>query len=267
MIDELKTKWIGMGSAVAALLLFGALPYVSGKLQSSPLQLPLTSLVLQVFFVALATSLACSFKGNPRQRLGLNPPRLTPTQWFFILLGMVGLSQTLDTLIHLGGWADRGSLALFEEALSGVRGWTLAAAILGLGLAPAAGEEFLFRGLMLRSLIRKWGPGGALVASSLAFGLVHFDPVHSIAASFIGLYLGLVLLRTGSLIPALACHSLNNLIAVLSTALLSDSIPISAWSLPLGCAALGLGLLSIRGISPHDVYREPPNEPIKTGEG
>jgi membrane protease YdiL (CAAX protease family) len=267
MADELKYRWIGMGSGALALLLLGLLPFASEKLLGHPLQLPLSSLILQSLFVAMTCSLACASKRHPLLRLGLVKPELSKRQWAFLILGMLGLSQVLDAAIQLGGWGDQGSLALFQQAIQDLRGWNLTIAILGLGFAPALGEEFLFRGLLLRGLMGRLGAMGALLVSSLAFGLVHFDPVHSVAATLIGLYLGITLLRTGSLLPSITCHAVNNIIAVISSAFISESAPVPDWQLPLGCAALALGLVSTLRISPHDFYRESPCKPNKIGEG
>jgi len=269
MTDELKYKWMGLSSGALALLLFGLLPYASQKLHEHPLQLPLSSLILQALFVALAFSLASASHLSPDLRLGLNPTRLSKPQWTFLLLGMLGLSQALDATIQLGGWDNQGTLAAFQEALRGLRGWGLAVALLGLGLAPAVGEEFLFRGLLLRGLIGKLGRLGALLVSSAAFGLMHFDPVHSVAAALIGLYLGIVLLRTGSLLPAMVCHAVNNVLAVVSCALWSEFAPAPVWQLPLGCAALAIGLVCTLRISPqnpHHIYREASDKPNRIVE-
>jgi membrane protease YdiL (CAAX protease family) len=267
MADELKYRWIGMGSTALALLLFGLLPFTSEKLLGHPLQLPLSSLVLQALFIAMTCSLASASKRQLPLRLGLIKPEISKRQWAFLILGMLGLSQALDAAIQLGGWGDQGSLGLFQQAMQGLRGWNLTLAILGLGFAPAVGEEFLFRGLLLRGLMGRLGAMGALLASSVAFGLLHFDPVHSVAATFIGLYLGVALLRTGSLLPTIICHAVNNVIAVISCAFISESASVPHWQLPLGCAALALGLISTLRISPHSFYREAPCRPIKTEEG
>ncbi len=267
MTDELKYRWIGIGSAALALFLFGLLPFASERLLGHPLQLPLSSLILQTFFVALSCSLASASKHPLPVRLGLIKPTISKWQWVFLILGMLGLSQSLDAVIQLGDWGDQGSLGLFQQVMHGLRGWNLTLAVLGLGLAPALGEEFLFRGLLLRGLVGKLGAMGALLVSALFFGLVHFDPVHSVAATLIGLYLGVAFLRTGSLLPGIICHAINNVIAVISSAFISQSAPLPHWQLPLGCAALVLGLVSTLRISPHSFYREDPCKPIKTREG
>jgi peptide-methionine (S)-S-oxide reductase len=83
----------------------------------------------------------------------------------------------------------------------------LAGAVL---LAPMV-EELLFRGLLLHRWSLKWGRRRGLVATSLAFALLHASPVN---AFLLGLGFSLIYLRTGSLRLTIAAHALNNLIAL-----------------------------------------------------
>lgn len=90
-------------------------------------------------------------------------------------------------------------------------------------LAPVA-EEVFFRGLVLHAWLREYGRWVALVGSSVVFGLVHFglDPIEGLlpelpwlalpAAS--GLTLGLLALRTGSLIAPIAAHATMNAVTL-----------------------------------------------------
>ncbi len=85
-------------------------------------------------------------------------------------------------------------------------------------LAAPVFEECLFRGTLLPWLGARWrGPLGprlgwafALAASSLAFGLIHLQPVALPVLSTLGLTLGLAFLRTGNLLTAILVHGLWN---------------------------------------------------------
>ncbi len=83
----------------------------------------------------------------------------------------------------------------------------LAGAVL---LAPVV-EELFFRGLLLHRWAYKWGTNRGLLATTLAFALLHASPVN---AFLLGLGFGLIYLRTGSLPLAIVAHALNNLIAL-----------------------------------------------------
>lgn len=75
--------------------------------------------------------------------------------------------------------------------------------------APLA-EEFICRGILLPALRDRWGTGTALVVSSLAFGAMHLNPWQFGYATLIGLVLGWLRIRTGSVFPGVLMHALNN---------------------------------------------------------
>lgn len=83
-------------------------------------------------------------------------------------------------------------------------------------LAPIA-EELLFRGAMQGYLLRKWkNPGWAISFSALLFGVVHGNWEQLFFASMLGLAFGWVYYRTGSLVPSILMHFVNNALSVLS---------------------------------------------------
>jgi membrane protease YdiL (CAAX protease family) len=75
-------------------------------------------------------------------------------------------------------------------------------------------EEFLFRAFLLNTINRRYSFLPALVISSLAFGLFHFDPqfVAIIATFSLGLVLGYVYYRYKSYVTCAVAHSTLNLI-------------------------------------------------------
>ena len=82
-------------------------------------------------------------------------------------------------------------------------------------LAPII-EEFVFRGVILSSL-RRFGTGFAVVTSAIIFGLVHMDLATVAFALPAGLVFGYIYVKTNNLWIAIAIHSVNNLIAIVST--------------------------------------------------
>jgi membrane protease YdiL (CAAX protease family) len=75
-------------------------------------------------------------------------------------------------------------------------------------------EEFLFRGLILGLLARRAGWVSAIVWSAALFAIYHLNPVVLLPVTLVGLYLGLLVWRSGSLYPAIAAHALNNGLAL-----------------------------------------------------
>src|SRR5438094_5362237 len=74
---------------------------------------------------------------------------------------------------------------------------------------------------MQTRLAEAWGPSRAIVVTAACFGVLHVDisGVHMVLAFVMGLYLGAVVERTGSVLPAIVCHVINNVVYTLQTAL------------------------------------------------
>lgn len=72
-------------------------------------------------------------------------------------------------------------------------------------------EELLFRGAIQGHLMRIWkNPVWAILLSSLLFGLVHVNPAQVPFAFVMGVGLGWMYYKTGSLIPCFFMHLVNN---------------------------------------------------------
>lgn len=81
-------------------------------------------------------------------------------------------------------------------------------------LAPVV-EELLFRGAIQGHLLRTWkNPMWAIVTTALIFGLVHGNPAQIPFAFVLGVALGWMYYRTGSLLPGILMHFINNTTAV-----------------------------------------------------
>lgn len=71
-------------------------------------------------------------------------------------------------------------------------------------------EEVFFRGLMLRGFLKRYSEFKSILISSILFALIHLNPYQIIAAFFIGLFLGWLFSRTGSLMLCILVHALHN---------------------------------------------------------
>lgn len=77
-------------------------------------------------------------------------------------------------------------------------------------MAPLV-EELLFRGAIQGHLMRKWKmPYLGIVVSSLIFGVVHGNPAQIPFAFVVGMALGWMYYLTGSLVPGILMHFINN---------------------------------------------------------
>jgi membrane protease YdiL (CAAX protease family) len=76
-------------------------------------------------------------------------------------------------------------------------------------------EEWLCRGIILRGLLTKVKPAWAIVISALIFGLIHGNLWQAIPAFIIGVILGYVYYKTGSLKLTMLMHCVNNTLSVI----------------------------------------------------
>lgn len=83
-----------------------------------------------------------------------------------------------------------------------------------MAVVPAICEELAFRGFIFGGLVRDGGRLRAVIVTALMFGASHGVLQQSIAASLMGLLLGWVALRTGSVLPGILIHFTNNALSV-----------------------------------------------------
>jgi len=90
-------------------------------------------------------------------------------------------------------------------------------------LAPFV-EEMVFRGAILRALLAgvksRWV---AIFVSALLFALVHLNPAQMPHAFLIGILLGWMYQRTGSILPGVVLHWMNNTVAYAITVLMPQA--------------------------------------------
>ncbi len=84
-------------------------------------------------------------------------------------------------------------------------------------------EEIFFRGALLHSLRAKWGSRIGIVASAVAFGLVHPLPLSFLPILALGSVFGVIVNQRGSLLPSMVAHALNNTAAFMLLFVLTGS--------------------------------------------
>ena len=180
----------------------------------------LTSLLVSVPASSLALIvIAWLAAGRPRrERLRLLPSRVSTRGIAAMIVGILALSQALESLAILLGVGPGANLDWIARALAGAGPGSLLLAILVIGGLAPVGEELFFRGFMLTRLRRVWSAGPAILVTAIAFGVIHGEWVHGVLATGIGIYLGLVTVRSASVIPAVICHVANNTVSVVLSA-------------------------------------------------
>lgn len=81
-------------------------------------------------------------------------------------------------------------------------------------LAPLL-EELLCRGIILRGLLKRTSTFMAIFWSSLIFAVIHLNPWQAIGAFILGILMGWVYYKTGSLKLTILMHFTNNFLALL----------------------------------------------------
>lgn len=100
----------------------------------------------------------------------------------------------------------------FGENPSGIFGFLLT--FIATAIVPALVEEFACRGIVL-GLLKKYGEGFAIITSSIVFGIMHGNFEQIPFAVLVGLILGYIYVKTGSIWISVAVHGINNAISVI----------------------------------------------------
>lgn len=169
-------------------------------------------LKLPVFFV---TTIVILWLGT--RYSGLTQREIFPLKrfaWLYIpalLLSLVSLqffmneiSLHVDAMLPPPGWFLELFNRLFESDF-GVWGGIMRVVL----LAPVV-EELIFRGVIFSGFQRNYKPFWAILFSAMLFAIFHLNPWQLGPTFLLGLLLGLVRYRTGSLLASIFTHALHN---------------------------------------------------------
>ncbi|UCE02060.1 MAG: CPBP family intramembrane metalloprotease [Candidatus Latescibacterota bacterium] len=121
----------------------------------------------------------------------------------------------------------------------------LVGGVLALVILAPLGEEVVFRVLLLGVLRRHMPPLLAVVLVALLFAAVHFQPWALLPIFILGIVLGLIVLRTGSLLAAWIAHALFNLVAYVELLQTGDVATGEIEAFVTRPAILGLGAVGL----------------------
>ncbi|NTW28298.1 MAG: CPBP family intramembrane metalloprotease [Coriobacteriia bacterium] len=179
-------------------------------------------LLAVVLFVVYALYVVAVWMGTRRSGLGfarsVGFARVDrPGMWLAAALGGAVLARVVTAvyaivLAVLNLTPPGQSVDLTKLFPAGVAGTIMAAIAIGV-LAPFA-EELVFRGVLLRSLRKRWGIPVAIVGSSVVFALAHFSGYDFVPIALTAVILGWLYVRSGSLWVSMVAHSAYNLLAL-----------------------------------------------------
>lgn len=183
-------------------------------------------------FVLPPLLLALLFSHKPLRYIGLRR-----SSWCNIGLALAGivvaipginLLSSLNDLVPLTQWmTDMENSAelllnafLADTSIKGVIG-----NILIISIIPAIGEEMLFRGLVQKHLSKimrsaTWG----IIVTGLIFSLFHMQFKGFVPRFLLGVLLGYLYHRSGSLWVPIVAHLTNNLMSIVATMLMNNGL-------------------------------------------
>ncbi|MBA2326839.1 MAG: CPBP family intramembrane metalloprotease [Actinobacteria bacterium] len=222
-IPDVALAWVaGLIGAVALGGISAAVLDVPDDKLADDIGVFLATLAGQTLLVVLVLALVARSKGRGSltRDFGLTI-RLRDAGWLAAGVGLqIALGLALYPIAELYGRDEsQGVVDLLEDT----SGAGLAAFAVAVVLVAPLAEELLFRGALLRALLRRTTPAGAIFLSALVFALVHplGDPeVGSVivvpAILTLGVISGYLAVRSGNLSRSIMLHAGFNLLTVVA---------------------------------------------------
>jgi sodium transport system permease protein len=187
----------------------------------------LQTLVLQLALIATpAVLMAIMLTRRPAKTLSLGRPSFWLTLPAAALMAiclhpaMTWLAEAIQYVYPLNPAVEE-QLGVFTKNLATQPLWQV---LLLIAVTPAICEELAFRGFILSGLRRMGHKWGAIVLASVFFGLAHGLLQQSLAACAVGVIIGYIVVKTGSLWPAVMYHACHNGLLVLHTRLAPETV-------------------------------------------
>ncbi len=103
----------------------------------------------------------------------------------------------------------------YKNSSQGLYSGSLPVKILCNAVVIPALEELLYRGIIAGQIYLWHGPYPAILISAFCFGILHFNIVQFLYAFIVGLFLGLLFIRTKRLATCILAHGLINFIVII----------------------------------------------------
>ena len=170
---------------------------------------------LVVLFLGATLAMLRTYRIDARRALSLRLP--APRVWLAVLIGApsayvtgIGVARIASLLFPV---PQRIIEAFGQYVLpEGIPLWQV---LFFLALLPAVAEEILFRGMLLHGLRPRLRPVALCLAVGAIFGVFHADLFRILPTAYLGTVLATVVVLTGSILPAMLWHAMNNAVALL----------------------------------------------------
>ncbi len=124
--------------------------------------------------------------------------------YLFIIPMVILLAVPLEGMVNLIPMPESIRLKFEQMITLNLQGF------LTIAIAAPLLEEFIFRGVLLKSLLNNYTPKKAIIWSAILFGIAHMNPWQFIPAFLIGLLIGWIYWKTQSIWPGILIHFINN---------------------------------------------------------
>ena len=165
---------------------------------------------------------------------------------FVVLFGFNSFINLISSLMATAGYNPDASMPLPINTVG-----DLFLNLFVLAVVPAICEELIYRGIILNGM-RKFGAHAAVFASAAIFAIAHGSAMQTVYQFILGIVLGYILIRTGSLISSMIVHFLNNAIIVFvnyfSPGAGSEVSTIASWSALDIVLAICMAMASVAAI-------------------
>ncbi len=220
-------------------LMFPAFFVLSNWLARSELLSVSVRLVMSGLITALlfgAFPLVAAYVGRVRITTGFRLRAAPAVAWLSAILLGFSLWPLAHELFVLTASLEPEQIERVTKLLADWKSLPPALILLTMAVAPAVFEEFFFRGYLFSSLRAKVSPWQTIVVSALLFGAFHvvtntLATERFLPSTCLGLVLGWVCYRSGSVLPGMLLHSCHNGFLLLA-ARYQDELKAAGWDLP-----------------------------------
>lgn len=154
---------------------------------------------------------------------------------FGLIFGVSYVNAGTLELLKLMGYTPRTD----SSYVPALNGGLIVPALIVIAVIPAAVEEFFFRGVLLNNARAGMGDIRTVFTVGLCFSLFHASPEQTVYQFICGCAFALLTIRSGSLLPAMLIHFLNNAYIIVMYACGYSEQPFSA-AVNITLAVLGV---------------------------
>lgn len=213
----------GIGYAVVALI-EGGDPNLAAMATANPSRFVAMLGIMQLVFVLCAIfAAALRFRGALFRNIPLTPLRIRHAVIIGLMVFPLAFTSSKLAEVFRESWNEAAERFPRLEKLEPIEAIELLSQVAGeasflmlllvIAVAPAIGEEVVFRGVIGRGLTARWGLAAGVLMTSVLFAIVHGDVVHAVGVVPLGIMMHVSYLATRSFWAPVLFHFANNALA------------------------------------------------------